>query len=173
MLGPVGTPIVGAEPRLGDTNSQSSDPPSPTHSQGVPSVAFSCAGVVDLACPVAESPIQSSMPLSRCCVNAKRLPSGEKPIHDSIGLGGSVTFLSLPSAIDFRVIARDNCARYGPLVRGLMRTPARRYIGCDSSAMVGMLARSNSATTSRAGLSSTVGGGGASRMSTMAFGGKR
>ena len=39
--------------------------------------------------------------------------------------------------------------------------------------MVGMLARSSSATTSRDGLSSTVGGGGASRMSTMAFGGRR
>src|SRR5687768_10528395 len=118
MFGPVGTPAVGAAPRLGDTNSHSIEPPLATHSQGVPSVAFSCAVVIDLACPVAESPIHSSMPLSRCWVNAKRLPSGEKPIHDSIGLGGSVTFFSLPSAIDFSVIARDSCARCGPLVRG-------------------------------------------------------
>ena len=111
MLGPVGTPMVGVAPRPGETNSQSIEPPLPTHSQGAPRVALSCAGVTDLACPVAESPIHSSMPLSRCCVKAKRLPSGEKPIQDSIGLGGVVTRISRPSAIDFRVIARDSCAR--------------------------------------------------------------
>src|SRR5688500_17424416 len=166
MLGPVGTPIVGTAPRLGDTNSHNNEPPLPTHSQGVPSAAFNCAGVTALACPVAESAIHSSMPLSRWCVNAKRLPSGEKPIHDSIGLGGSVTFLSAPSATAFSVIARASCARCGPLVRGLMRTPAMRCIGCASCAMVGMLTRSSSAITSRDGLTSTVGGGGRSEEHT-------
>src|SRR3990170_5572802 len=96
MLGPVGTPIDGAAPRLGATNSHSSEPPSPTHSQGVPSAAFNCAVVTDLACPVVESPIHSSMPLSRCCVKAKRFPSALKPIHVITGDGGSVTLRSLP-----------------------------------------------------------------------------
>src|SRR5688500_7088498 len=108
MLGPVGTPIVGAVPRLGDTNPHSSEPPLPTHSQVAPSAAFNCAGVIDLACPVAESPTHNSMPLSRCCVNANRVPSGEKPTHDSFGLGGSVTFLSAPSGMVFSVIERDS-----------------------------------------------------------------
>jgi hypothetical protein len=97
MLGPVGTPCTGAGPRLGDTNSHSSEPPSPTHSHGAPFTAFNCAGVTAFAWPVADSPIHSSMPLSRCCVNAKRLPSGEKPSQTSFGLGGSVTARSAPS----------------------------------------------------------------------------
>src|SRR5688572_14586319 len=101
MLGPVGTPIDGTAPRLGDTNLHSSDAPSPTHSHGVPSAAFNCAVVTDFACPVVESPIHSSVPFSRMCVNANRRPSALKPIHVITGDGGSVTLRSLPSAIIF------------------------------------------------------------------------
>ena len=61
--------------------------------------------------------------------------------------------------------------RCGPFVFGLMRAPASRSIGCDRSAIVGMLARSSSAICCLDGLTATVGSGAASRMSTMAFGG--
>ena len=54
-----------------------------------------------------------------------------------------------------------------------MRTPASLSIGCDNSAMEGMLARSRTAMALPEALSSTVGGGGASSTSTMAFGGTR
>ncbi len=53
------------------------------------------------------------------------------PRQHRIGRHGDLLF-SRPPAIDFSVIARDSCARCGPLVRGLMRTPASRCIGCDS-----------------------------------------
>src|SRR3712207_422951 len=104
MFGPDGTPTEGAEPRLGAMNAQSSDAPSATHSHGEPLTAFNCAGVTAFATPVAVSPIQSSMPVSRCCVNANRLPSAEKPIHASFGFCGSDTFFSAPSAIVFNVM---------------------------------------------------------------------
>ena len=55
----------------------------------------------------------------------------------------------------------------------LMRTPPRRSIGCASSAIDGMLVRSRTAMAVPDALSSTVGGGGASRISTIAFGGVR
>src|SRR5688500_2038662 len=121
MFGAVGTSgATGAAPRLGETNEHNSEAPSPTNLHGAPSEAFNCAGVTDFACAVAVSPTQSSMPLSRCCVNAKRLPSDEKPSHDSAGLAGTLTFFSVPSAMLFNVMLRESCARCGPLVRGLM-----------------------------------------------------
>ena len=82
--------------------------------------------MIDFACPVAVSPIHSSTPLSRMFVKAKRLPSALNPIHSMTGDGGSVTFLSLPSAITFSVRLRYRRPRCGALVRGLMRTPASR-----------------------------------------------
>ena len=59
----------------------------------------------------------------------------------------------------------------GPFVFGLTRVPASRSIGSARSAIFGMLARSSRAITFRVGLTTAVGGGGASRMSTMALGG--
>src|SRR4026209_2646585 len=91
VFGPGGTPAVGAAPRLAGTKSHSSDPPSPTHWHGGSHAAVNGAVVTDFACPDPVSAIHSSMLVSRCCVNAKRLPSGEKPIHASDGDGGSVT----------------------------------------------------------------------------------
>ena len=62
---------------------------------------------------------------SRVCVNAKREPSGEKPIQVKAGVGGSVTLRSAPSAMVFSTMDRASWARCGPLVRGLIRRPAQ------------------------------------------------
>jgi hypothetical protein len=172
MFGPVGTSgSAGGAPRLGGTKRQRSAVLSESHSHGAPQTAFSDAVLIAFAWPVAGSPIHSSMPVSRVWVNANRLPSGEKPIHASFGFCGSVTLISVPSASVFSVMLRSAWKRCGPLVRGLMRMPASRCIGCATSEIGGMLARSSSAITSPAGLTAAVGSGGASRMSTISFGG--
>jgi hypothetical protein len=103
-------------------------------------------------------------------VKAKRLPSALNPIHSMTGDCGSVTFLSLPSANHFKrevAIALPAMRRIGARIDAHAGKPDRT--AAESSAMVGMLARSSSAMTSRAGLTSAVGGGGASSMSTMTF----
>ncbi len=64
-------------------------------------------------------------------------------------------------------------ARCGPLVLGLIRTPASRSIGCDISSIVGMLRRAMSVIVLPSGLTTTVGRGSASRISTIACGGVR
>ena len=87
-------------------NAHNSDAPSPIHAHGVPSDAFSCAGVIALAWPVAVSPIHNSMPFSRVFVNARRRPSGENPIQLIAGVAGSVTFRSAPSATTLRLRLR-------------------------------------------------------------------
>src|SRR6266513_806440 len=61
--------------------------------------------------------------------------------------------------------------RCGPLFFGLMRDPASRSIGRDSSTIVGYVRAFVSATTWRFGLMRTCGSGSASKTSTMVFGG--
>src|SRR5688500_5396758 len=100
MFGPLGTVgVASVAPRLEGTNAHRSDAVPAAHSHGLPSDALSSAGVSALACPVAVSPTHSSIPFSRVCVNANRLPSGEKPTHANSGFGGTVTFFSEPSAM--------------------------------------------------------------------------
>ncbi len=179
MFGPGGTNgSVGAAPRLVLVNAHSSEAPCATHLHAYgdcvePSALFSCAGVIAFAVPVAVSPTHNSMPVSLVCVNAKRVLSGEKPIQPIAGLGGSVTFRSVPSDGLLMSRLRYRTARCRPLVFGLMRTPPMRNIGWASSARDGMLARSSTAIAAPDALSSTVGGGAASSTSTMALGGSR
>ena len=140
-----------------------------------PSDALSCAGVTDLACPVAESPSHSSMPLSRRLREREALAVRREadPRQQRLAVAASPSARA-PSAIDFSVIARDSCATMravGSRVDAHVRRSAAS--AARARAMVGMLARSSSAITSRVGLNSTVGGGGASRMSTIALGGSR
>src|SRR2546425_12753583 len=52
-----------------------------------------------------------------------------------------------------------------------MREPARRSIGCESSAIVGCGRSDSSAMTCRDGLIAVRGGSGTSKTSTMSFGG--
>ena len=63
--------------------------------------------------------------------------------------------------------------RCGPFERGLMRLPASRSIGRDSSAIVGIALRSTMAIVVREGLRIAVGTGGASIIWTMGSGGSR
>ena len=60
--------------------------------------------------------------------------------------------VSAPSAIFFSVMPTITAGACGPLVFGLTRVPASRSIGAARSAIFGMLTRSSSAITSRAGL---------------------
>ena len=173
-FGPVGTVgAAGAAPRAGGIAMQSNCPPVPTHVQPAPNTPFTASPPTACALPVALSPIHRSMPVSRVFVKAKRAPSAEKPIHVSCGESGTVTARVAPSAVDFSERPFAVRARCRPLVLGSMRRPARRSIGRASSAIVGMGARSSTAATSFEGLRKTSGGGGASRTSTIAFGGSR
>src|SRR5690348_10210874 len=107
MFGPVGADgAFGSGPRAVLINAHISEVPLPTHEQGSPNTAFNCAGVTDLAWPVAVSPIHSSTPLSRMLVNAKRLPSALNPIHSIFGDGGSVTLRTVLSAMTLSVRSR-------------------------------------------------------------------
>jgi len=171
MLGPAGTSgALGAGPRLATTKLQS-NVPSSTQSHGAPMAAFRLAMVTDLARPVAVSAIHSSMPAGLVLVNDRRLPPGEKLTASIFAAVGTTTFVSLPSATAFSVIAVMPWLRCGPLVFGLIRIPARRSIGCDRSAIDGMLGRSRSASCWRVGLTTTDGSGRASRMSAITLGG--
>ena len=109
--------------------------------------------------------------MSRVFVKVKRLPSGENEKPPSFAPAGTTTLRSAPVATVRKVKPMRLPERCGPFVRGLMRKPASRSIGCDTSAMAGMLVRDIIAITSRAGLTDTVGSGSAVMMSTMFFGG--
>src|SRR5688572_23713476 len=113
------------------------------------------------------------MPVSRVLVKVKRLPSGENENPPSLAPPGTTTLRSAPVATVRKVKPVRPPVRCGPLVRGLMRKPASRSIGCDTSAIAGMLVRDIIAITSRAGLTVAVGSGSAIMMSTMLFGGER
>ena len=106
-------------------------------------------------------------------VKKNRLPSGEKLTKPRRALAGTAILRSAPVAIVRSVMPVPDGARCGPFVFGLIRRPPSRSIGCDSSWIDGMLARDISAIVSPAGLTTAVGSGSASRMSTMALGGVR
>ena len=129
------------------------------------------AAVRALALAEAVSAIQSSMPLALFTMNDSHFPSGEKPGALMRTSGGSTTFVSTPSATRLKVMPRIDAGLCGPFVFGLMRWPASRSMGSARSAIFGMLARSSRAITVWAGLMTAIGGGGASRMSTMTLGG--
>jgi hypothetical protein len=140
-------------------------------SQLQPSSALIVAAVAAFAFADATSAIQSSTPLARLIRNDNHFPSGENAGAAIRTFGGSATFVSTPSAIRLNVIPRIKAGLCGPFVLGLTRTPARRSIGSARSAILGMLVRSSRAITFWAGLTTAIGGGGASRMSTMTLGG--
>src|SRR5690606_7748697 len=125
MLGESGTAGgSGTAPRLATVNAHRSDAPWPTHSHAPgscprPSVALSGASVRALAWPVAVWPTQSSMRSPWVWVNAKREPSGEKPIQPMAGDGGSVTVGPVPSAGLVILSDRKYPVRCRPLVFGL------------------------------------------------------
>ena len=180
-FGPVGTSgSAGGAPRPSATKRHRSARLSSSHSHGAPRLPYgepaaplSDAVVTAFTRPVADSAIHSSMPAARVAVNASIRPLGEKATQLSVAPGGVATVVCTPVLRFSSVMPMSVDGRCGPFVRGLTRYPASRYIGCASSLMDGMLRRSSSATVSRDGLTSAVGSGGASRMSTMTCGGVR
>ena len=102
-----------------------------------PNTSFTCTFGTRCVRPVAASPIHTSMPAAVELVKTKRLPSGLHGPISSFGFGGSAILISVPSGIlrssrfDWKVVL---CS---PLVFGLMRIPASRNMGSDSSAMGG------------------------------------
>ena len=86
--------------------------------------------------------------------------------------GGIVTVVSAPpsiflSTIELMPVPGRPDARCGPFVFGLMRAPASRYIGCDSSAIVGYARALISAICCLLGLTEICAGGSASKTSMM------
>ena len=65
--------------------------------------------------PVVVSATQSSMPFSFVLVKESRLPSGEKLTPPMFGLGGTATLISVPSAIDFKVMPVSAAALLAPV----------------------------------------------------------
>ena len=114
-----------------------------------------------------------SIRVSRVLVNRKRLPSGEKVIVPILAPAGTATLRSAPPLIVRTVMPVPDGARCGPLVRGLMRRPAMRSMGCETSSIPGIPRRETTTSVSRLGPTVTVGIGSASRMSTISFGGVR
>ncbi len=174
-MGPVGTiGRLGAGPRPLGIARQRSTGSRASHSHGlVAHAALSASPPMARAAPVTTSAIHNSMRVSRTTATANRRPSAENPSGIRFAGLGRLARRSAPSPIGLKTRPVTPGVRCGPLVRGLMRWPARRSIGCASSAMGGRLRRSTSATTSRVGLTTTWGSGGASSMSTMTRGGVR
>ena len=172
MVGPTGVcGATGAEARPSGTNSQSSLAPPGSHWQGGPLVALRIGPVSARVCPVTGSATQRASPESRVWTNAIVRLSGDQLTKDSAAGVGTAMRRSDPSATRFRTRPVMGPGSWGPLVRGLMRLPARRSIGWASSAMVGMLRCSSSRSHWRSGLTFATGSGGMSRMSTMTCGG--
>src|ERR1041384_8032552 len=113
MFGPVGTRgSAGAGPRPAGTGGPRSVVPSFSQSIGSPPVAFKrSTPLTCFATPVVVSATHNSMPLSLVLVNESRLPSGENPTLPMFAFGGTLTFFSAPSAIDFRVMANTRPVR--------------------------------------------------------------
>ncbi|MNX87648.1 hypothetical protein D3C86_1195800 [compost metagenome] len=69
---------MGTAPRLSDTARQRMDWLSESQANGIPTAALRRMAPWRLACPVATSATQSSMPTSRVRVKASFLPSGDQ-----------------------------------------------------------------------------------------------
>ena len=77
------------------------------------------------------------MPAAVVLVNAKRVPSGLQRPPLSFAPGGVSTLISVPSG-SFRIVRELlNVALCRPFVLGLIRWPASRSIGCDTSEIGG------------------------------------
>src|SRR5262249_29846551 len=87
--------------------------------------------------PVAVSPTHSSIPAAVVLVKAKCAPSGLHRPALSLAPGGRSIFISVPSGTLRRVSALLKVVLWRPLVFGLMRWPASRSIGWESSAIGG------------------------------------
>src|SRR5436190_19707644 len=107
MFGPDGTVgSGGAGPRPVGTSSHTIVMLSFSQSHGSPVVALMRSlPVTAFAAPVAVSAIHRSMPFSFVLRNERCAPSGENLMLDRLACGGTVTFVSPPSAIRFIVIA--------------------------------------------------------------------
>src|SRR5215510_13638617 len=138
MLGPVGTlGSAGAGPRPAGTRRHKRVMLSFSQSHGSPLAAFRrSVPLMSLDFPVDVSATHNSMPFSFVLLKETRFPSGEKLTPLILALGGTAIFFSVPSGIDFSVIAMIPPPRcWRPLVFGLIRTPATRWIGSASSAI--------------------------------------
>ena len=98
------------------------------------------------------------------------MPFGEKLTPPIRGSAGNVTVRSAPSGIARSVRLVEVAPRCGPFVRGLMRIPPSRSIGCAISSIGGMLERPTTAMTLRVGPMITVGSGSAVMMSAIGAG---
>src|SRR6202035_4334171 len=104
---------------------------------GSPSTALSFNPSIFLVFPVTGSPIHSSMPVGVELAKANCFPSSDQHSEPARAFGGSDTGVFTPSASRTRVMEKLDGARCRPLVRGLIRIPASRSIGCDTSAIDG------------------------------------
>ena len=88
--------------------------------------------------PLAVSPIHSSMALAVVLVKANCLPSGLQTGAPSFAApGGAATGISDASDSRFMVYLVLENGRCGPLLWMSMRSPARRNMGCATSAIGG------------------------------------
>src|SRR5258706_6808596 len=136
-----------------------------------PFVALRFAPVRARVCPVTASATQRTSPESRVWAKAMVRLSGDQMTYDNAAGVGPLMRRSVPSATRFKtspVMPPGSC---GPVVRGLMRFPARRSMGAASSAIVGMLRCSSSSSHWRSGEMLAEGSGGAARISKSYFGG--
>ena len=111
--------------------------------------------------------------MSPVFVKNMRLPSGENATAPIRAFAGTVTLRCVPVDTERSMIPLPAGARCGALLRGLIRVPAMRSIGCDTSSIGGMLRREVITIVSRSGPIDTRGSGSASRMSTISLGGVR
>ena len=113
--------------------------------QPAPMPVMACVAI--RLCPVAMSATCRSMRSCRVFVKNRNLPFGENSMAPIRAPAGTSIFRSAPVAIVRSVIPVPVGVRCGPLLRGLIRRPANRSIGCDTSSIDGMLRRDVSAIT--------------------------
>src|ERR1035441_2467664 len=103
------------------------------------------------------------MPVAAVLVKAKCLPSELQRRPLILAPGGVWTTISAPSGILSNLRALLKVALCSPLVFGLMRMPALRYMGSANSARGGFATGCPCSAKSRVGLKGRTGVGGAFR----------
>ena len=101
------------------------------------STVFNLMPSILLVLPVAGSPIHTSMPVAVVFAKANCFPSAVQRKLLTWALGASDAGIFAPSESLTSVIEMLFGARCRPLVRGLMRNPASRSMGSETSAMDG------------------------------------
>src|SRR5687768_16960315 len=170
MFGPAGTcGLAGAAPRPSGIRRQKNPVELSVHEQP-PATPLMPPASTTRGAMFAASVTSSRMLLSVVCVIAIFVLSGEKDALSDPSVT-SITGRSVPVATSFAMMRWVPPITRGPLLRGLMRDPARPIHGAVTSASVGMLLRYDSSIVLRSRESETAGAGSALMMSATTLGG--